>query len=122
MSRQARVGRSSAKSGASTVGAVPAGADVAFVLRLPAQAAPKAVAAKEAAAKEAAEKAKAAKEAAAADAAGDYDEAYDRSNWSTADLQKVEDLEAEADKASSAAYDAEQEAVANARKRLKPST
>ena len=60
--------------------------------------------------------------AAAADAAGDYDEAYDRSNWSTADLQKVEDLEAEADKASSAAYDAEQEAVANARKRLKPST
>ena len=47
---------------------------------------------------------------------------YDRSNWSDADLQKVEDLEAEADKASSAAYDAEQEAVANARKRLKPST
>ncbi len=60
--------------------------------------------------------------AATADAAGDYDEAYDRSNWSAADLQKVEDLEAEADKASSAAYDAEQEAVANARKRLKPST
>ena len=37
-------------------------------------------------------------------------------------VSETDILEAEADKASSAAYDAEQEAVANARKRLKPST
>lgn len=63
---------------------------------------------------------------AAADAtAGDspYDDAaYDRANWSEADLKRVEELEAAADTASSAAFDAEQQAAANARKRLKPST
>lgn len=58
--------------------------------------------------------------AAAADAAGDWDPAYDRENWSEADRTRVEELEATASEASSAAYDAEQTAVANARKK-KPS-
>lgn len=56
--------------------------------------------------------------AAAADAAsGDWDPAYDRENWSEADRTRVEELEATASEASSAAYDAEQAAIANARKK-----
>lgn len=56
--------------------------------------------------------------AAAADAAsGDWDPAYDRENWSEADRTRVEELEATASEASSAAYDAEQTAIANARKK-----
>jgi hypothetical protein len=55
--------------------------------------------------------------AAAADAAVD-DPAYDRSNWSEADRQRVEQLEAAANTASSAAFDAQDEAVANARKKM----
>jgi hypothetical protein len=55
--------------------------------------------------------------AAAADAAID-DPAYDRSNWSEADRQRVEQLEAAANTASSAAFDAQDEAVANARKKM----
>lgn len=58
----------------------------------------------------------------AVDAASHDDAAYDRANWSEADLKRVEDLEAAADTASAAAFDAEQQAAANARKRLKPST
>lgn len=58
--------------------------------------------------------------AAAADAAGDdWDPAYDRENWSEADRARVEELENAASEASSAAYDAEQTAVANARKKKK---
>ena len=58
--------------------------------------------------------------AAAADAAsGDWDPAYDRENWSEADRTRVEELEATASEASSAAYDAEQAAIANARKKKK---
>lgn len=55
--------------------------------------------------------------AASADAAGDWDPAYDRENWSEADRTRVEELEATASEASSAAYDAEQAAIANARKK-----
>jgi len=58
--------------------------------------------------------------AAAADAAID-DPAYDRGNWSEADRQRVEQLEEAASNASSAAFDAQEEAVANARKKT-PST
>ena len=58
--------------------------------------------------------------AAAADAAID-DPAYDRDNWSEADRQRVEQLEEAASNASSAAFDAQEEAVANARKKT-PST
>lgn len=47
---------------------------------------------------------------AAVDAAGEWDPALDRSNWSDADLQRVEAAEA-------AAYEAEQAAIVNARKR-----
>ncbi|MGV1683769.1 DUF2059 domain-containing protein [Sphingopyxis sp. NJF-3] len=54
--------------------------------------------------------------AAAADAAID-DPAYDRDNWSEADRQRVEQLEEAASNASSAAFDAQEEAVANARKK-----
>lgn len=58
--------------------------------------------------------------AAAADAAGDdWDPAYDRENWSETDRARVEELENAASEASSAAYDAEQTAVANARKKKK---
>jgi hypothetical protein len=59
--------------------------------------------------------------AAAAAAASDYssdDPAYDRSNWSAAERQRVADLEAAADAASSAALEAEIEAVSKARDRL----
>lgn len=58
--------------------------------------------------------------AAAADAAaeGSNDPAYDPTNWSVADRAKYEELQAAADNASFAAVEAEQEAIANARKRL----
>lgn len=49
------------------------------------------------------------------------DPAYDRENWSQADRQRVEALEDAASEASEAAYDAQEQAVANARKK-KPST
>lgn len=49
------------------------------------------------------------------------DPAYNRDNWSEADRQRVEQLEEAASNASSAAYDAEEQAVANARKKT-PST
>ena len=54
---------------------------------------------------------------AAADAAG-FDAGYDRSNWSEADRQKVEALEAAVSDATTAAYEAEAAAAANARKTL----
>ena len=57
----------------------------------------------------------------AAAAATDYssdDPAYDRSNWSEAERQRVADLQAAADAASSAALEAEMEAVSKARDRL----
>ncbi|HEV7340596.1 MAG TPA: DUF2059 domain-containing protein [Sphingopyxis sp.] len=57
----------------------------------------------------------------AAAAATDYgsdDPAYDRSNWSEAERQRVADLQAAADAASSAALEAEIEAVSKARDRL----
>ncbi|USI75763.1 MULTISPECIES: DUF2059 domain-containing protein [unclassified Sphingopyxis] len=60
---------------------------------------------------------------AAADAA-DYaadavaDPAYDRSNWSAADLKRVEDLETAYENASLAAQQAAEEAAENARKKL----
>ncbi len=59
--------------------------------------------------------------AAAAAAASDYavdDPAYDRGNWSAADLKHVEDLEAASGNAAVAAAEAQEEAVANARKKL----
>ncbi len=58
--------------------------------------------------------------AAAADAAaeGSNDPAYDPANWSAADRAKYEELQAAADNASFAAVEAEQQAIANARKRL----
>lgn len=59
---------------------------------------------------------------AAVDDAGDADPAMDRANWSAADLKRVEDLEEAANTASSSAWDAEQEAVANARKKAKPTS
>jgi len=56
--------------------------------------------------------------AAAADAAAsDWDPAYERDNWSEADRQRVEELEAASDAASTAAYDAQQAAIENARKK-----
>ncbi len=60
---------------------------------------------------------------AAADAA-DYatdavaDPAYDRSNWSAADVKRVEDLETAYENASLAAQQAAEEAATNARERL----
>ncbi|WP_144037721.1 DUF2059 domain-containing protein [Sphingopyxis sp. KK2] len=57
--------------------------------------------------------------AAAADAAADGDYAgYDRSNWTDADREKVEALEAAASEANAAAYQAEADAAAKARKKL----
>lgn len=60
--------------------------------------------------------------AAAADAAADAvdDPAFDRDNWSAADRTRVEQLEEAASNANSAAYDAQEQAAANARKK-KPS-
>lgn len=57
---------------------------------------------------------------AAADAAADAvaDPAYDRSNWSAADLKRVEDLETAYENASLAAQQAAEEAAENARKKL----
>ena len=55
--------------------------------------------------------------AAAADAAAS-DPAYDRSNWSAADLKRVEDLELAYENASLAAQQAAEEAAENARKKL----
>jgi len=55
--------------------------------------------------------------AAAADYASD-DPAYDRTNWSEAERQRVADLQAAADAASSAALEAELDAVSKARDRL----
>jgi hypothetical protein len=59
----------------------------------------------------------------AADAAADAvdavaDPAYDRSNWSAADLKRVETLETAYENASLAAQQAAEEAAANARKKL----
>lgn len=58
--------------------------------------------------------------AGAADAAADAvaDPAYDRSNWSAADLKRVEDLETAYENASLAAQQASDEAAENARKKL----
>ncbi|WP_260582411.1 DUF2059 domain-containing protein [Sphingopyxis sp. PET50] len=57
--------------------------------------------------------------AAAADATMDgFDAGYDRSNWSDADREKVEALEAAVSDATAAAYEAEAEAAAKARKKL----
>ncbi|MBK6411513.1 DUF2059 domain-containing protein [Sphingopyxis sp.] len=73
----------------------------------------------DAAADAAGDAADAAAEAAAA--ASDYavdDPAYDRGNWSAADLKHVEDLEAASGNAAVAAAEAQEEAVANARKKL----
>ena len=60
----------------------------------------------------------------AADAAAEAvdavaDPAYDRSNWSAADLKRVEDLETAYENASLAAQQAAEEAAANASKRNK---
>ncbi len=62
--------------------------------------------------------------AAAADAAtaAAYDPAYDRSTWSDADRQRVEDLEAASGSAAIAAAEAQEEAAANARNRAQPPT
>lgn len=46
------------------------------------------------------------------------DPAYDRNNWSAADVKRVEDLEAAYENASLAAQEAAEEAAANARKKL----
>ncbi len=70
------------------------------------------------AAAEAAEAAAEAAEAAADAAAEPIDPAYDRSNWSDADRQRVENLEAAYENASIAAAEAAEEAAANARKKL----
>lgn len=56
---------------------------------------------------------------AAADAAVAADPAYDRSNWSAADLKRVEELETAYENASLAAQQAAEEAEANASKRSK---
>ncbi|WP_243853419.1 DUF2059 domain-containing protein [Sphingopyxis panaciterrae] len=57
---------------------------------------------------------------AAADAAVAVDDpAYDRSNWSAADVKRVEDLETASENASLAAQQAADEAIANARKKKK---
>lgn len=55
---------------------------------------------------------------AAEDAAGADDPAYDRSNWSDADLKRVEALDEAADSAVAAASDAKFEAIENARRKL----
>jgi len=57
----------------------------------------------------------------AADAAIE-DPAYDRDNWSEADRQRVEALEEAAGNAASAVFEAQEQAVANARNKKKPST
>lgn len=55
----------------------------------------------------------------AADAVEDAaDPAWNRDNWSDADRRRVEDLETAATKASAAAYEAEEAAIAAARERL----
>jgi len=59
-------------------------------------------------------------EAAADAAAAPIDPAYDRNNWSAADRKRVEDAEAAIEAASIGAVNAEEMAVANARKRLPP--
>ncbi|PQM27226.1 hypothetical protein CVO77_15020 [Sphingopyxis lindanitolerans] len=69
---------------------------------------------------EAAAAADAAQAAADATEAAMNDPAHDRANWSDADRQRVEQLEEAANAASSAAYDAEEQAVANARKKTPP--
>lgn len=56
--------------------------------------------------------------AAADAAAASIDPAYDRSNWSAADLKRVEDLELAYENAAIAAQEAADEAAANARKKL----
>lgn len=61
--------------------------------------------------------AEAAADAAEAAAAAVDDPAYDRGNWSAADLQRVEELEAASDKAALAAYEAAEQAATNARKK-----
>lgn len=69
----------------------------------------------------AADAAEAAADAAAA--ATDYaseDPAYDRSNWSAAERQRVENLETAYENASIAAQQAVEEAAENARKKLPP--
>lgn len=55
---------------------------------------------------------------AAADVAGDsdFETYYDRTTWSDTDRSRVEKLEEAAEAASTAAYEAEQQAIANARK------
>lgn len=55
---------------------------------------------------------------AAADAMEAMDPAYDRSNWSAADLKRVEALDEAADSAVAAASDAKFEAIENARRKL----
>lgn len=69
---------------------------------------------------DAASAADAAADAADAAAAAVDDPAYDRDNWSAADRTRVEQLEEAASNANSAAYDAQEQAAANARKK-KPS-
>ena len=69
---------------------------------------------------EAADAADAAADAADTAAAAVDDPAYDRDNWSAADRTRVEQLEEAASNANSAAYDAQEQAAANARKK-KPS-
>lgn len=69
---------------------------------------------------EAADAADAAADAADAAAAAVDDPAYDRDNWSAADRTRVEQLEEAASNANSAAYDAQEQAATNARKK-KPS-
>lgn len=61
-------------------------------------------------------------DAAAVDAAvaATDDPAYDRSTWSDADRQRVEDLEAASGSAAIAAAEAQEEAAANARNRAQP--
>ena len=58
---------------------------------------------------------------AAADAAADatYDDpSWNRANWSEADLARVEAAEEASDAASTAAFEAREAAIANARKKL----
>lgn len=66
----------------------------------------------------AADAATAAEDAAAYASDAAADPAYDRSNWSAADLKRVEDLETAHENASLAAQQAADEAAANARKTL----
>lgn len=62
--------------------------------------------------------------AAAADATAHAveDPAYDRANWSAADVKRVEAIEASYERASAALFEATEQAATNARKRLPPST